>query len=78
MSLIIGRFARYAARRIAASPKARDFAVKAAKGVADEAKAVAKEEDKARAAGRSVRRIVNSFRNPGSAPDPKPGDDGNR
>ena len=64
MVLMISRFARYAARRIAANPKARDMAVKAAKGIADEAKSVAKEEDKARAAGRSVRRLVKSLREP--------------
>lgn len=63
MALLIGRLASFAAQRIASNSLARDLAVKAAKGLADEAKLVAKEEDKVRAAGRSVRRLLDRFRN---------------
>ena len=72
MALIVTRLARYAARRIAANPKAREFAARTARDIADEAKTVAKEDDKARAAGRAVRRLVKGLSNPAerrTAPD---------
>lgn len=62
MVLFAARIARLAARRIAANPRARDLAIQAAKSVADEAKTVAKEDDKARAAGRSVRRVFTGLK----------------
>lgn len=69
MSVLFSRFIRYAARKtahtIASNPQARDKAMQAGRTVYDEAKGVAREKDKARAAGRSVRRIIKSFQNGG-------------
>ena len=65
MVLFVARIVRFAAQRIASNPRARDLAVHAAKSVADEAKTVAKEEDKIRAAGRSVRRVVSGLKEAG-------------
>jgi hypothetical protein len=56
MSIFLSRIVRYAATKIIFSPQARSMAVKAARGAADEAKLIAREKDKARAVGRSVRR----------------------
>lgn len=75
MVLMISRLARYAARHIVANPRARDLASRAAKGIADEAKVVAKEEDKARAAGRSVRRLAKRLRASGDTRDDTVPDD---
>jgi len=58
MSMLLGRLIRFAAQKIVLSPQARNAAAKAAQEVAGEAKLIAREKDKARAAGRSVRRVV--------------------
>lgn len=50
---------RMAAQKIASSPQARTAALRAAHGFADEAKLIARDKDKARAAGRSLRRALN-------------------
>jgi hypothetical protein len=56
--MLFSRLLRLAAQRIAYSPQARTAALKAAKQVAGEAKLIARDKDKARAAGRSVRRAL--------------------
>ena len=63
MLLPIGRIVRYAARRIALDPRARKIAEKAARGAADEAKAIANDKHPVRAAGRSIRRWANNLKN---------------
>ena len=81
MSVLFSRFIRYAARKtahtIASNPQAREKAMQAGRTVYDEAKGVAREKDKARAAGRSVRRLFNSFQNGGTigGNEQKSGDD---
>ena len=61
MSMLLRKIARYAAQKVASNPEAKEIAVKAARSVAEEAKQIAKEEDRARAAGKAVRRAYNKF-----------------
>ena len=59
MSFLLRHIARYATQKLAADPRAREKAVKAARVVVDEARQIAREEDRARAAGRALRRVMN-------------------
>ena len=61
MSLFLRNIARYAAQKLASDPRAREKAAKAARVVAGEAKQIARDEDRARAAGRAVRRAINKL-----------------
>ncbi len=61
MAFILRHIVRYAAQKIASNPQAREAAAKAARVVVDEAKQIAREEDRARAAGRAVRRALNKL-----------------
>ena len=56
--MLLSRLVRLAAQRIAYSPEARAAAARAAHLLAGEAKLIAREQDKARAAGRSLRRVL--------------------
>ena len=49
MAFILRHIARYAAQKIASNPRAREAAAKAARVVVDEAKKIAREDEKARA-----------------------------
>lgn len=66
MAFLIRRIFRYAAQKAAADPRVREKAGQAARFVSDEAKTIAREEDRARAAGRSVRKALNLLRGRGS------------
>ncbi|MCZ6611706.1 MAG: hypothetical protein O6941_03650 [Planctomycetota bacterium] len=59
MSFVLRNLARYAAQNLASNPQVRETAAQAARVVVDEAKQIARREDKARAAGRAVRRALN-------------------
>lgn len=72
MSLFLRRAFRYAAQKVASDPRAREKAVEAARLVADEVKVIARDEDRARAAGRSVRRFLNRLQ------DDRRSDEGNK
>jgi stage III sporulation protein SpoIIIAA len=61
MSFLLRNLARYAAQKLASNPQVRESAAKAARVVVDEAKEIAGKEDKARAAGRAVRRAMNKL-----------------
>jgi hypothetical protein len=61
MAFFLRHIARYAAQKIASNPQAREAAAKAARVVVDEAKLIAREKEKARAAGRAVRRALNKL-----------------
>lgn len=63
MAVWLNRIARYAVRKVASDPRAREKAVSTARAVADEAKTIARDKDRARAAGRSVRRAINKLQN---------------
>jgi hypothetical protein len=65
MSLFLRRIARYAAQKMASDPRARESAAKAARVVIDEAKQITRQEDKARAAGRALRRALNKLQRDG-------------
>ncbi|HSM19441.1 MAG TPA: hypothetical protein VK844_03615 [Hyphomicrobiales bacterium] len=61
MSIWLRQIARYVAQKAASDPQAREKALKAARQVAGEAKKIAKEKDRAYAAGKAVRRAFNKF-----------------
>ena len=58
MSFLLRHIARYAARKLTSDPRAREKAAKAARVVVGEARQIARGEDKARAAGRALRRAM--------------------
>ena len=59
--MLLNRVVRLAAQRLMRSSQARTAAAKAAKALASEAKLIAGDRDKARAAGRSLRRALNNL-----------------
>ncbi len=61
MTFLLRHIARYAAQKLASNPRARETAAKAARGIVDEAKQITRRKDKARAAGRAVRRAMNKL-----------------
>ncbi len=61
MSFLLRHIARYAARKLASDPRAREKAAKAAQIVVGEARQIAREKDRARAAGRALRRAMNKL-----------------
>ena len=63
MSLLIRKLARFVAQKAASDPHAREKAVKVARSVVDEAKQIAREEDRAYAAGRAFRRAFDKLQN---------------
>ncbi len=58
MSFLVRSIARYAARKLTSDPRAREKAAKVARAVGDEAKQIARWEDRAEAAGRALRRAM--------------------
>ena len=61
MSLLLRHIGRYAAQKLASDPRAREKAVKVAGVVVDEARQIARGKDRAREAGRAVRRAMNKL-----------------
>jgi hypothetical protein len=59
MSFFLRHIGRYAAQKLASDPRTRERAANAARVLVKEAKQIALEENKARAAGRAVRRAIN-------------------
>ena len=59
MSFLVRHIVRYATQKLASDPRAREMAAKAARVVVDEARQIARGEDRARAAGRALRRVMN-------------------
>lgn len=58
MPLPIRQLARYLAQKTASNPEARDKAIKVANTVAKEVDQIAKEDDRAYAAGKALRRAL--------------------
>ena len=58
MSFLLRHIIRYAAQKLASDPRAREQAARAARVVAGKAKQIAGGEDRARAAGRALRRAI--------------------
>ncbi len=65
MSFLLRHIARYAAQKLASDPQAREKAAKAARVVVGQARQMARKEDKARAAGRALRRAMNKLQGDG-------------
>lgn len=61
MSPFLRHIGRYAVQKLASDPRMREKAAKVASAAVSEAKQIAREEDRARAAGRAVRRAINRF-----------------
>ncbi len=61
MSFLLRHIARYAAQKLTSDPRAREKAAKAARVVVGEARQIARGEDRARAAGRALRRAMNKL-----------------
>ena len=61
MSPLLRHIGRYAAQKLASDPRAREKATKVASVVVGEASQIAHEQDRARAAGRAVRRALNKL-----------------
>lgn len=61
MSALLSRLVRFAVRRIVHDPRTRTTVANAARGMAEEARVIAAEKDRARAAGRSVRRAMSKL-----------------
>ena len=61
MSVLLRHIVRYAAQKLASDPRAKEMAAKAARVVVLEARQIARREDKARAAGRALRRAMNKL-----------------
>jgi hypothetical protein len=61
MSFFLRHIGRYAAQKLASDPRAREKAAKVANAVVSEVSQIAREEDRARAAGRALRRAMNKL-----------------
>ncbi len=61
MSFLLRHIARYAAQKLASDPRAREKAAKIASVAVGEARQIARAEDRARAAGRALRRAMNKL-----------------
>ncbi len=61
MSFLLRNMARYAAQKIASNPQVREAAAETVRVAVDEARQIARKEDKARAAGQAVRRAINKL-----------------
>jgi len=62
MSFLLRHIARYAAQKLASNPRVKEKAANAARGVVGEARQIASGEDKARAAGRALRRAMKKLK----------------
>ena len=61
MSFLLRHIARYVAQKLASNPQAREKAARVARFVVGEARQIVRREDKARAAGRALRRAMNKL-----------------
>ena len=61
MSFLLRHIARYVAQKLASNPLAREKAARVARVVVGEARQIVRGEDKARAAGRALRRAMNKL-----------------
>ena len=62
MSVLLRQIARYVAQKAASEPETREKVVKVARGVVEQVKQIAKEDDRAYAAGRAFRRAFNKLK----------------
>ena len=64
MSILLRQLVRYVAQKAASNPEVRAKAIKVAGDVVTQAKKIAKEDDRARAAGRAIRQGLDRLQNP--------------
>jgi hypothetical protein len=62
MSVWFNHIVRFAAQKLAANPEVQEKAAEAARTVVHEARRIAGDEDRARAAGRAFRRALNGLK----------------
>lgn len=62
MSLLLRQIARYVVQKAASDPEVREKMVEAARGVVKETMQIAKEDNRAHAAGQSLRRAYDKLR----------------
>lgn len=62
MSLLLRKLARFAAQKAASDPETRDKVVKAAGSVLEEVQQIAREDDRAYAAGKAFRRAFEKLK----------------
>ena len=62
MSILLRQIARHIVEKAAADPEVREKMVKAARGVVEETKQIAKEDNRAQAAGQAIRRVFENLR----------------
>lgn len=58
MSFLIRKALRFAAQKVASDPRAREKAGEYARLISDEVRTISRDEDRARAAGRSIGRLI--------------------
>jgi uncharacterized membrane protein len=63
MSLLFRKIARYVAQKAATDPAVKETMAKVARSVVDESKHIAKQDDRAYAAGRAFRRAFDRLQN---------------
>lgn len=63
MSILLRQIARYVAQKVASDPEIREKAMTAASDLAEQAKQIVKEDDRAYAAGRAFRQAFDKVRN---------------
>lgn len=69
MSLALKTLAQFAIKKLASSPEARQKAAEVARTVAQEAKHISNQDDRARAAGKAFSKALRTFKD-GSEPPP--------
>ena len=62
MNPLLAGLLRMGARKLAANPRVREKSTEAARAALDEARRIAREPDRPRAAGRAVRRVLNRIK----------------
>lgn len=62
MTPFLAGLVRMGARKLAANPKVREASARAARAAVDEARRIARERDRPRAAGRAVRRAIDRLK----------------
>ncbi len=62
MSGLLRQIARHVVEKAASDPEVREKMVKAARGVVEETKQIAKEDNRAQAAGQAIRRVFENLR----------------
>ena len=65
MNPLFAGLIRMGARKLAANPKMREKSARAARAALDEARRIARADDRPRAAGQAVRRVLNRLRDDG-------------